>query len=245
MRETIAISLVLLGLSSPALAEDPWDVLRKVDEAAAGKSDSTMVLSLEVTRRGSVVARRRVRVWQLGEDRRMLKVLEPKRLRGVGLLNAGPGEVFMYLPAFGRVRRMVGPDKDDRFLGTDFSVEDLSRTRFSGDYTPSIQKETKDGWVLRLTPVEGRGTHELLVSVTRPGYLFTRVVVLGEGGEVLRIISLGRFEEVQGRTIARQVTVEVPGTGRRTDAHVDEVRLDVGLDPGFFSRRYLERDPGD
>lgn len=220
-------------------------LLARVDAAANRGRDATLTLTLKSTDARGETVERELKVWQKGEDRRMLKVLAPARLRGVGLLTPRSGELLLYLPAFGRVRQVVGPDRDDRFLGTDFSFDDLTRTRFAADYRAALEREEEQDRVLRLTPMQpGQAKHAaLLLWVRRADDLYRRVDFLDAAGQVTRRITLDDFRAAGPRTIAHRIVVEDLAGKRQSEALITSARFDQGLEDDLFSRRYLERAP--
>ena len=76
-------------------------------------------------------ARRYSRVEENGSVRFLLLFDSPKEIKGVALLAHrdpnGKTSKYIYLPAYGKqLLESAGDDNDDNFLGTDFSVENLT-----------------------------------------------------------------------------------------------------------------------
>ena len=63
-------------------------------------------------------------------DRTLLRFTYPNDIRNTSFLvwehpGAVDDERFLYLPALGRVRRIAGQEKDESFVGSDLSYEDI------------------------------------------------------------------------------------------------------------------------
>jgi hypothetical protein len=63
----------------------------------------------------------------------------------------GPDDQRLYLPALGRVQRIAGQTRSDRFAGSDFSYEDLS-SRDPEDYTSEIVSRADSLVVIEARP---------------------------------------------------------------------------------------------
>ena len=62
---------------------------------------------------------------------------------------------FLYLPELRRVRRIVSSQKDNRFVNTDYTYEDLERRKVDEDVHRIIGEESYNGrkcWVLESIP---------------------------------------------------------------------------------------------
>ncbi len=141
--------IALLALAvAPALAapggragDDPaagWSGRRIIEESLRRHQrfpyvyeELTMILGDDRGRREVRRVRRFSRIEDDGRARFLLVFDEPEEVRGVALLAwrdaGGGGGGGFYLPALGPVlKRAVGDGRFERFLGTDFSLEDLT-----------------------------------------------------------------------------------------------------------------------
>src|SRR5918993_5826576 len=84
-------------------------------------------------------------------DRTLIRFTYPNDIRNTGFLVwEHPGaddERFLYLPALGRVRRIAGEEKQESFVGSDLSYEDIGG-RDVEDYTYAFAKENAT-WTAR------------------------------------------------------------------------------------------------
>ncbi len=235
--------LTLLFIATPALAEDGPSVLARVDAVADQGQDTTITLDVTVHDGRGGEASRVLQVWQKGSQQRLVKFLEPARLAGVGLLVPDPDTLYLYLPAYGRTRRVVGSGRGDAFMGTDFSIDDLARITFADEYTATLTAEDADHWQLRLDPIKPADhTHDhVRMWVRRSDDLFDRVDFVKDG-EVTRRVELGDVHADGSRPVAHRIVVEDLKSGRSTVAVVREIQFDTGLEDDLFTTRYLMRD---
>ena len=100
-----------------------------------------------------------------GLIRVLLRISKPRDLDGASYLmrEAGEGrkdEIFLYLPAIQRVRKISGASIDGSLLGTDFSYNDMKQLQAAfGDAQATLEKPSTIGDrpvdVLRLMPAAG------------------------------------------------------------------------------------------
>ena len=82
---------------------------------------------------GSVMLRKMKVVYKRGgpeSAKLLIKFLEPADIRGTGLLSVlekdKPADQWIYLPALKKTRRIKGGNDSESFLGSDFTVGDLT-----------------------------------------------------------------------------------------------------------------------
>lgn len=224
-------------LCALALAGDADDLLAKVDEASNRGADAHLVLHISTTETGGAPAERTLELWQQGSDKRLVRFTEPARLAGVGLLVL-EDTVWLYLPSYGRVRRVIGEARGDAFLGTDFAIEDLSRLEWATEYTPELVAPLH----LRLTPKEGVKASSARVDVVvRDGvFLPERVEHFDAAGTLVRRIAFDDVRDVDGRPLSHAIVVDDVGRSRTTKASVVTAAFGAGVDPDRFTISSLQ-----
>jgi outer membrane lipoprotein-sorting protein len=73
-------------------------------------------------------------------------------MKGTKVLILSPTQMYVYLPAFGKVRRIASHTKDQGFLGLSFSQDDMATTSYGPLYTATLTTDDADKVVLTLTP---------------------------------------------------------------------------------------------
>jgi outer membrane lipoprotein-sorting protein len=226
------------------LAPDPSALLEQVDKAASRAADASMKLSVDVTTKDGDTVSRELMVWQLGQQKRMVKFTAPARLRGTGIL-VDSGKTWLYTAAYKRVRRVAGKAGGGSWMGTGFSINDLARTRFARDYTAAIESSDEAHWVLRLTPKDP-GAHDrsgLRIKVRKADHLVARIDTLTADGTARRTILADDFKSVGAYKLAHRIRIQDPVAGKTTTARITDVRFDTGLTASWFSERQLRRSP--
>jgi outer membrane lipoprotein-sorting protein len=243
LRPVYPVALLCTCLATSAWAIDGGAVLERVDTAAARAQDATLVMDVTVHDGRGGSASRVLKIWQKGDDRRLIKFLEPARLAGVGLLSDADDTLHLYLPAYGKTRRVVGSGRGDAFMGTDFSMDDLARTRFRDEYSAELLEEDDTCWQIKLIPLKpaDHAHDHLRMRVRKADALFDRVEFVDGEGQLTRRIEFDDVRPDGGYDVAHAITVSDLESGRSTEAVVREVLFDTGLEDDLFTTRYLMR----
>lgn len=227
-----------------AAPADADEILQRVDDELTAVEDLRASCVLSITDSSGSTDERELTVMQKGDDKRLIQLTAPARLRGVGLLAKAEGQNYLYLPAMRRVRRIAGAERDEPFLDSDFTNDDLTRTAFSPRYQPALVDGDGDYWRLRLVPrvAEDDPYSRLRMKVRKKDHQIVEIEYYEDDTEeVARRVTIGNFETVQSEVIAHEFVVEDPSTGGRSRLELSDVEVNVGLDESLFSRRQLQR----
>lgn len=127
--------------------------------------------------------------------RLMLVFDAPADVKGTALLGItreGNSQQKLFLPATGKIQTISNAQKADRFLGTDFTYEDLGEYN-SNDFTYQTLSEQGDRWVVRATPK----------TKAKNGYAWVEHTV-----DTKRLLLLSsQFYDAKGKLL-RQLTVD-------------------------------------
>ncbi len=232
---------VLFALFSLSFAEDGSALLARCDAAQAAAVDGHVVMDLEVTDRRGNTAERTLEIWQKGGEMRLVRYTAPARLAGTGLLVPDGDTVYLYMPAYGRARRVVGERRDDAFLGTDFSVEDLARLSWSEDFTAEVAGRDEGLVELSLTPRDPSEEDPVRLWIRAEDHLAARIEVLDGEGTALRRLEMSDFRLVGSRQLAHRFEVHDLTDGGLTVATVSSAETDLGLHDEVFTLTNLQR----
>ena len=134
MKSKIFISIMmLLAGGSLAIAQDTMtadQIMTKVDTRIVPK-DVTAQMRMDLIDNKGSVRQRTVKTNKLGDDKQIMWFLSPADVKGSSFLRMSyddkDDDMWIYLPAFGKVRRIASSAKNGSFMGTDFTFEDLAK----------------------------------------------------------------------------------------------------------------------
>ena len=98
-------------------------------------------------------------------QKRFSEFTAPADMKGTKVLVLSPTQMYVYLPAFGKVRRITSHTQDQGFLGMAFSLDDLATTAYGQSYTAVVDSEDATTWKLVLTPKVGQQTPYAKIAV--------------------------------------------------------------------------------
>lgn len=187
-------------------------------------------------------------------DRTLVRFLYPHDIRNTAFLVwEHPGaddERFLYLPALGRVRRIAGEEKQESFVGSDLSYEDIGG-RDLADYTyafadPNAVWTAPDGsrhpaWALESRARDRRAAYPRTVSLVRKdNFVVVHADVFNQRDERVKVFDVKRLERVEGIWTILSLAVANERDRTRTELETASIRYNVGLTEKDFSRRQLE-----
>ncbi len=154
VRFSLASLAVLTIASGPARADAPGDKwLADVD--AAQQRAATQSLQYDVVLREPGKPDRKLALTlKIKGDRRLLEFTAPADMRGTKLLELSPTQMYVYLPAFGKVRRITS-QMNLGLMGLTFAPGDFA-PRFADRYTATVAAESPTE--VKLTAVPKAGT---------------------------------------------------------------------------------------
>jgi outer membrane lipoprotein-sorting protein len=184
-----------------------------------------------------------------GDSKTLVVFTAPKEIAGVALLSinqhAASVRQYMYTPATQRVRSVAPQERTARFIGTDFTFEDIGE-RVLDDFNYSLlgDTETMDGhktYKIEATPADAsRSQYKFIyywVAQDAPVILFAEMYdAQGQKVRVLHATDLKREKGIWG---ARNTEISTVADHTRTVLHIDDVKFNTNLDESLFTPQGL------
>jgi outer membrane lipoprotein-sorting protein len=149
---TIAAFAIAALAAAPSRAETIEEILAIADATLTKVKDQTYTASLEVVRDGKTIKTIEFVAKLKGLKKRLVKFTAPGDLRDMSILTDEDGLMYVYMPAYKRVRRVAAHVRNQGFMGTDVSPEEMGNAALSVGWNVKLDKETPKTWVLTLTP---------------------------------------------------------------------------------------------
>jgi len=140
---------LLLGTAAPAHADKRGEeILKKLDTAMTQAEDQHYVQELVTKVPGKEEIKQVMDVRIKGTKYRRVEFLEPGDIKGMRVLVLSQNNMYTYLPAYRKVRRVANHVKDQGFMGTTFSQNDISLVTYGGSYSGTFIKEDDKSWTI-------------------------------------------------------------------------------------------------
>lgn len=257
-RLAACLAPVLLLSGSPAAAESESadDIIRRMEALPAPDSSAVRLKMTLVTTRGSREFTRDRTVEMFAKRsaeeglRSVLRFTEPADVRGVSLLvrenPSGPNDQWLYMPALrGEPRRISGGERNQSFLGTDFTFADLEGRDPESWNHRLLEEKTLDGhavWVLESTPkTEDAGGYTRVIQSVRKDILLPVRVEFHDGQGLLKILTVEELRQIDGFWIATRSRMENVRRKSATILEILEQRNNLEIPDEQFTTRAMQR----
>ena len=236
----------------------PESVARQIQDRDTGR-DSRSELRMRLFDRQGRVRERTLTLQTLRGngaegDRTLIRFTYPNDIRNTGFLvwehPAADDERFLYLPALGRVRRIAGEERQDSFMGSDLSYEDIGG-RDLADYSYAFVNENAswtapDGsqhpaWALESRAKDRNAEFPRSVSlVLKDRFIVVGADIFNRRDERVKRFDVRRLERVDGIWTVLDLAMANERDKTRTELATSAIRYNVGLTTQDFTRRELE-----
>jgi hypothetical protein len=243
MRSSLVLALLLVAGSGSARADAGADaLLERIDRAVSGTANRVWICRMRSIGTDGTVREGRFLMLQNAADKRILRFLSPADMRNTAMLALGKGELYVYLPADKRVRRLGSSALNQTFLGSDFYAEDLGSVRLHDDYDAKTLGKSGNEQRLELVPKRA-SSWSRIVAVVIDHDLVSRIEYYDRAGKLMRTWSR-TFERAKSRYEAwvptRMLMVN------EQSKHATELIVEVGdsdkpITDDIFSLRALQR----
>ena len=247
----------MLALASVGSAEDTPasltadEIAQRLDDRTTG-DDGRLEMEMTLTdHRGRDTVRNLFMLSRRedGLDKQLLRFTYPGDIRDTGFLALETKdeevEHFLYLPAIGRSRRISARERQDSFVGSDLTYEDISGRRLT-DYTyAKLGEEIVDErpcYILESRANEKRAKYPRIVSwVDRELFLVRKAEIFDRADEKVKDYRAESIEDIDGIWTVMRMTMADSKHETRTQLNVTSARYNQGIPDTIFTRRMLEQ----
>ncbi len=258
--KTLIIALFATLISFNAMAEPVDDILRKANLAAYYTADDgSAQLLMKVYRKGAkkpiskLFYMLRKDIVEGGEQLFYTYFVKPSDIKRTTFLvqkHIGKDDYRrLYLPASDKILAIAGSRKQDPFMGSDFSYEDVSGRHFSMDNHTLISEGTLNKRAVFITESVPKVREDKIAKmkawIDQKTYIPLKVEFYNHDDTVFKRYESGSIKKVSGFTTIMKRTMTSPLEGTRTVLLVNpkKVRYNVGLKDSLFSERSLKNPP--
>jgi hypothetical protein len=245
------------ALPDQAEAQTPDWVARQIEQRDTGKDSRGEMRMRLFDRQGRVRERAMTLLARRNPagDQTLVRFTYPNDIKNTGFLVwEHPGaddERFLYLPALGRVRRIAGAEKQESFVGSDLSYEDIGG-RDLADYSYAFADQNAswtapDGsqhaaWSLESRAKDRNADYPRTVSLVRKDtFVVVHADIYNARNERVKVFDVKRLERVDGIWTVLALAVANERDKTRTELETASIQYNVGLTDNDFSRRQLEQ----
>jgi outer membrane lipoprotein-sorting protein len=161
-------------------------------------------------------------------------------------------DIWIYLPALKKVRRLVSSNKKDSFVGTDFSYGDVIGHKVEDWKHKLLREEDVDGkpcYVIESSPKtpevsENSGYSKRVSWVGKESFVTLKGESYDSSGQLLKKFHASKLEIVDKANAKWQpmeLMAEDVASGHKTIIEFSNYKANVGVSDETFTSRSLER----
>lgn len=250
---SMALSAVVLPAVAAANSMTADEILDQMEGNTSLTGSGTAAIELVTINRRGQERVNQLRIYRHdGADgaKQLLEYLTPADVAGTKFLSIEEGDetnMWLYLPALGRERRIAGSATDESFMGTDFTFEEIGDAgQFSADYDGErLDDETYDGldtYVLRLTPAENGSKYSFVkMWVWQEHFIPLRIEFFNQQGQLEKTLHNDELRQnAQGEWQPHRITMSNEVSGSKTIIRLLEIE-ESEVPEDYFTLRYLRR----
>ncbi len=241
MRIALAAALALLLAPAAARADAAGEaILAGVDAGQSRAKSHYFEYEATTTEPGRGEKRLALNVWIQG-DKRLSEFTAPADLKGTRVLILSPTEMYAYLPAFGKVRRIASHTTDQSAFGMVFSQDDLATLTYRQDYAATFISEDDKTSKIALVPKPGRnGYAKLEMTVLKENKYPSEIKYFDSSGALLKTETrTGYTCESEVCTPGELTMVDKNGTSTRLVRK--KWQLNLAISDDLLSKRSLDK----
>lgn len=181
-----------------------------------------------------------------GDDKTsmVIRFLSPAEVKNVTLLNLKSGEkMYLYMPAFKKVRLIAGSGKKEKFAGTSFSYEDFGESYDREDYESTLLGEDEANYQIELRPKDPESDYSKLVMlVDKAKFYFKKIEFFDKDGNLWKTLEVLNVEEREDGTI-RLLGIAFSDVKEETKTvfTMEKIEENIPLAADFFSVRTIQK----
>ena len=238
----LLLPVLLLTLSSTAMALDVQTLIREVEQQYMGASSRALTTMQVKTAHWERTLE--MEAWSLERDYYLVRILEPAKERDVATLKRSQ-EVWNYLPKVDRVIKVPPSMMGGSWMGSHITNDDLVKANhIDEEYTLRLLEETDTHYVVECLPKAEAAVvwGKIVYRIRKQPQVPVQIDYFDEEMILVREIYFDDIQQIGDRIVPMRLTVRpVEKPGEMTVLHYRELVYDLPLDETFFSLRNLKQ----
>jgi hypothetical protein len=254
MKTLLTITMFMLAITSHAQPDAAALMSKSRDLTLMGSMKATIHMS--ITEKNGSSRNRTIemttKTYPGSQEKRLIRFLEPADVKGTSMLiidnTSSQDELWIYLPALKKVRRIVSTEKGRSFMSSEFTNADMSSPVLA-DFRHSFAggSGANNEWIIESVPVspdkaDENGYSKKVSYLSTNDYTIKKMEFYNFDNELFkRIIIKAVFPLSEGRYIIKDMEADNLLNGRKSEIVMTNILTGVQIDDSVFSLQNLER----
>jgi outer membrane lipoprotein-sorting protein len=241
VKQTVMSFMLLLAGVFSASAQDASTILKNVDNvlfSAKDMSGNNKIILIDKSGKEDI---REATTQQKGTDKRMFRFTAPSSQAGIAVLSLPEDVMYLYLPAFGKERRIASSAKNQNFAGTDFSYDDMESKPYSDKYTVKLLSTEKDSYILELIPISPKSDYSKVIMKVNKTNFYPEVLEYHNKGNIKTKEAKYTFIKIGNYWNPEEIEMTDLKKNHKTKMLMSNVKYDQGISDEEFTVRKLKQ----
>lgn len=232
--KNIIISLITVFIFSGLHAQDAHGLLAKLDNIMFSPKDKQGTIAIILVDKNGEEKLREAEMFQKGRDKKLFRYTKPEKQAGIATLSLPGGVMWLYMPAFGKPKKVTFLAKSQAFTGTDFSYEDMATEPYAERFLPRLEETRDDAYVLVLTPRSEKSNYsKIIVTQDKTNFYPIKMEYFDNGGKKFKEATY-EYEKTGKYWNAKEVVMTNLKKHHSTKIRLTDVVFDQGLSDDIF-----------
>jgi outer membrane lipoprotein-sorting protein len=217
-----------------ASSQDAKAILENMDKIIFSPKDKQGKVTIILTDKAGKEKIREATLMQKGRDKKLYRYTKPDSQAGIATLSLPNDVMWLYMPAFGKPKKISLLAKNQSFTGTDFSYEDMVTTPYADRYKPDLLQSDQDVYGLQLIPKSNKSAYsKIIVKVDKTNGYPISMEFYNTQGKKFKTATY-RYEKSGKYWNAAEVVMKDLEKNHSTKILLSEVKFDQGLSDDLF-----------
>jgi len=249
------LGLILPLLQAAGQQPDAAQIMSKSRDLSITGSLSANI-SLTITEKGGSTRSRTISMttksYADGMEKRIIKFIEPADVRGTSMLvvdnKNSADEMWIYLPALKKTRRIVTSEKGKSFMSSEFSNADMTSPTISDFTHKHLEKSgTNNQWIIESTPVnedkaDEYGYSKKISYISIDKSQVQKMEFYNFDNELFKVIEIKSvFPLGDGKYLVKDMVASNLNTNRKSEILFSKINEGIKVDDSNFTIQNLER----
>lgn len=151
---------------------------------------------------------------------------------------------WLYLPALKKVKRISSSSKDNEFMGSDFTYEDMEKRNPKKDNHKLLKTVTYNGetcYVIESTPKAENQYSKRVAWVAKDKWIPLKIEFYDDEEELLKILTITDYKKIKDYWIIINQEMKNVQKNHKTTISLTNIKIDIELSDEHFTQRAMER----